>query len=116
MRMWNVYPGFMCRQHLLGEHREIHTIVGMIKKRRRISGTKYISNGLIAVHQLPMRHTELEQEMIHRNYNHQSPFPNLLLWREGCIDSNKNIIELMNRCPECRKRIIKYYKEYDISP
>lgn len=117
MRMWNIYPGFMCRQHLLGEHREIHTIIGMMQKGRKISGTKYITNGLIEIHSLDARHQELIREMLSRGYHHNSPFPHdLVLWREGNIDPDKNILELMDRCPECRKRIISYYQKYDIVP
>lgn len=32
MRMWMVPPELMCRQHLLGEHVELHMFVGAINK------------------------------------------------------------------------------------
>ncbi len=33
MRTWMVPPQIMCRQHLLGEHNEIHKFVGAVTKR-----------------------------------------------------------------------------------
>ena len=32
MRMWMVDPQIMCRQHLLGEHTEMHMFVGTLKR------------------------------------------------------------------------------------
>ena len=38
MRMWMVDPKKMCRKHLLGEHVEIHMMVGTLLKGRSIDG------------------------------------------------------------------------------
>ena len=45
VRMWNVSPDVMCRQHLLGEHVEMHMVVGSINRGKSITG--YTSNGLL---------------------------------------------------------------------
>ena len=38
MRMWMVPPSKMCRQHLLGEHVEIHMLVGTMRKGKSMQG------------------------------------------------------------------------------
>lgn len=100
-----VDPKLMCRQHLLGEAREMHTLVGTILHGKRLSGTKYITAGLVEVHNIKNRHTELALEMVRRGYNHKSPLLEFQDWTEGSVDSSANLAELSRRCPECRKRI-----------
>lgn len=73
MRMWMVDPKLQCRQHLLGEARECHALVGMINHGKRLSGTKYITTGLVEVHNIRARHDELAEEMTRRGYHHKSP-------------------------------------------
>lgn len=34
MRVWDIPPGFLCRKHLLGEHREIHSVFTVIDQDR----------------------------------------------------------------------------------
>ena len=106
MRMWNVDPKLMCRNHLLGEAREMHALVGMILHGKKLSGTKYITQGLVEVHNIRIRHDVLALEMLKRNYRHMSPLPDVILWTEGCVDSEQSLKELIKRCPECRKRIL----------
>lgn len=38
MRMWMLPPETMCRKHLLGEHVELHMLLGTMKRGRRIDG------------------------------------------------------------------------------
>ena len=45
MRQWFVNPKLMCRQHLLGEHCEIHMFIGSMKKQINMNG--YISKDLL---------------------------------------------------------------------
>lgn len=107
MRMWLVDSKIMCRQHLLGEHRELHAFVGTIKKKRNVFG--YIRNNLLDVELLSTRHEELVMEMNRRLYNHHSPLPKI---EEELIedikfykvDREKAKSDLLSRCPECRKR------------
>jgi len=100
-----VDPRLECFRHLNAEHRECHTLVGTILHGKRLSGTKYITTGLVEVHNIRIRHDELAQEMARRSYNHKSPLPEFKSWHEGHVDSEANLIELARRCPECRKRI-----------
>ncbi len=71
MRMWMIDPKLMCRKHLLGEHRELHALVGILKKGTGIQG--YLDNNLIETHNIVNRHEELVKEMTNRGYSHKSP-------------------------------------------
>ncbi len=104
MRMWMVDPKILCRQHLLGEHQETHSLVGCIRKGTSLKG--YVKKGLVEVHNLKERHHQLSQEMIDRGYNHQSPLPEFKDYYCGEVNSKENIHELKRRCPECQKRIM----------
>jgi Pyrimidine dimer DNA glycosylase len=103
MRMWLVSPKLMCRQHLLGEHVEIHMLVGTIKRNKSVQG--YVDNGLIDTSLIQSRHDELVKEMVSRGYNHKSE----LLYEDklhiGTVDSSHSLAELARRCPNCRERI-----------
>jgi hypothetical protein len=74
MRVWDVNPGYLNRQSLLAEHREIHAIFSIITK-----GKKGYSRhpetlrwyGKPAV--LKKRHDLLVSEMTLRGYNHFTP-------------------------------------------
>ena len=106
MRMWNIPPALLCRQHLLGEHLEMHMFAGAINKGQNLSG--YVRKGLVEIHSIKIRHAALVFEMIKRGYRHQSPLP---LFKEsftGNINVFGNLIELSRRCKECEKRIVNY--------
>jgi hypothetical protein len=68
MRMWMVEPKIMCKNHLLGEHAEIHMFVWNIARNRSVNG--YITKGLLETHNLCSRHEELAQELTKRGYHH----------------------------------------------
>jgi len=57
------------------------------------------------------RHDELAVEMIRRGYNHHSPFeqPDISYLNDSerlaNVDIYVSIADLLNRCPECSKRI-----------
>lgn len=99
-RMWMVNPKIMCRKHLLGEHKEIHQLLGSIKKNRGIKG--YIENGFIEVHNVKKRHSEIVKEMIRRRYSHKSDIKNIKLFKAGKVDVKKSISDLRKRCKECK--------------
>ena len=106
MRMWLVNPKVMCRQHLLGEHCEMHMFLGCMAKGKNLKG--YISKGLLEPTKLFERHTDLYREMERRGYKHDSQMYYPLTWRYsdfgiGKIDVEKNLIELSNRCENCKK-------------
>ena len=102
--MWGVPAKHLCRQHLLGEHLEMHMFVGTIKKGISING--YIKKGLVNPNKITQRHEELVDEMVKRGYNHYSPieFDSSGL-STGMIAVGKNKKELIKRCHECKKRM-----------
>jgi len=79
MRVWDISPKKLCRNHLLGEHRELHAIWSVI-----IKGKKGYSNhpetlrwkGKLRA--LYLRHSKLVKEMKTRGYNHYSSLPSKL--------------------------------------
>jgi len=110
MRMWKADPSIMCRQHLLGEHVEMHMFAGTF--RRNISFKGYMKNGLIDTNMVEERHDDLVAEMIKRGYNHNSPIDSTLC--EGIANKYKyedyeyseadNLKELLRRCVNCSSR------------
>ena len=102
-----VNPRIMCRQHLLGEHAEIHMFIGTINRKKSVKG--YLQKGLLEVHNLFSRHNELVEEMKRRGYRHRSEIEEE--WktaiRAGFIDRKRNLEELVNRCSECKKRYLE---------
>lgn len=103
-----VNPKIMCRQHLLGEHLEIHMFTGTIKRGKSVKG--YLEKGLLEVHNLYYRHEELVKEMKQRNYNHYSEIDEKwkFVKRIGIINKDKNLNELIYRCPKCQKRYLNF--------
>lgn len=109
MRMWMVNPRMLCKQHLMGEHVELHMAIGSLKRGHSVDG--FIEGGLMNVNIIYDRHTELVKEMLFRGYNHQSPIhPDEKVMIDeyedarSCIDIDENIIDLITRCPHCKKR------------
>jgi len=102
MRMWMVEPTILCRQHLLGEHLELHMFTGVINKGNNLHG--YINNNLCDPSSIIRRHDALVEEMQKRGYSHRSP---LQLKKEPvCTPINMEAAKkaLLARCPECNRR------------
>lgn len=108
MRMWMTDPRIQCKDHLLGEHLEMHMFVGTLRRFTDVSG--YLRNNLLEPLSLRARHDELVVEMERRGYNHKSPlkdFPLEHLTEERIqtqIDRLASFEELINRCPKCAER------------
>lgn len=106
MRMWEVNCQYLCNQHLLGEHLEMHMFAGAIRKGTSIKG--YLQKGLVNPRMITKRHNELAKEMRNRGMKHQSP---LKLSRknlpEGSVDKQVSLMTLIERCSNCKKRINK---------
>ena len=100
MRMWMVDPSLMCRRHLLGEHVEIHMLVGTLLRNKSIAG--FVENNLIEVHSIRARHSELVREMDRRGMTHRSPLPKFRSRKLGKVDPRTNLAELARRCKDCR--------------
>lgn len=99
MRIWDIHPGYLNRQSLLGEHRELHGIVSII-----LNGKKGYSKHPETVRWLDchwalrMRHQLLATEMKLRGYTDRSPVdlseaPNC--WPPEFIDSPFQQIQII---------------------
>lgn len=105
MRMWQVNPEFMCNQHLLGEHLEMHMYVGQIKRKIGLKG--YADNNLLETKGIRLRHDELVVEMGLRGMNHKSPLadydlsylPDSII--DATVDREASLAELISRCEKC---------------
>ena len=74
MRIWDILPNKLCKNHLLGEHRELHAIWVVIteKKKGYFMHPETIRwKGKLKA--LYIRHEELVKEMNRRGYMHKSP-------------------------------------------
>lgn len=74
MRVWDVSPGFLNDQSLLGEHRELHGIVSIIRNNkkgysRHPETLRWVGFGWA----LRQRHRLLSAEMALRNFKDQTP-------------------------------------------
>lgn len=106
MRMWMIDPKLLCRNHLLGEHRELHMLAGSVNKRLTLRG--FVKNGLVELDKIGKRHEQLVRELHRRGYNHQSPLsqPKLTYYNNtGKVDEFKSKLDLIDRCSECREKI-----------
>ncbi len=76
VRIWCVPVSELDRQHLLGEHAELHCIVGALQgKYRAYSRHPETLRFKDHIEQLYFRHGEQVCEMRKRGYKHNSPLP-----------------------------------------
>jgi len=74
MRIWDIEPGRLCRNHLLGEHRELHCIwVVLTQGKKGYSRHPETLRWRGRLKALYLRHTALVTEMEYRGYKHKSP-------------------------------------------
>jgi hypothetical protein len=74
MRIWDIPPEKLCRNHLLGEHRELHAIWSiLIHEKKGYAHHPETERWRGKQKALFLRHEALVNEMIHRGYHHQSP-------------------------------------------
>lgn len=74
MRIWDLLPSLLCRQHLLGEHRELHALWVILKENKK--GYAHHPETLRWKGKLPAllkRHDALVLEMEKRGYRHATP-------------------------------------------
>jgi hypothetical protein len=105
VRIWDLPPKILCRQHLLGEHRELHAIWAVItKKKIGYSRHPETLRWIGKLHALYNRHELLVKEMMLRGYNHHSPLDKRAVKGASIqkifIDSPKKQRELL-RNKEC---------------
>jgi len=100
MRIWDIAPHKLCRQHLLGEHRELHAIWSILTKNKKGYAnhpeTKRWRGKLKALYS---RHGLLVKEMSKRGYQHHSPLARALATGDGAqheqVDSYKKQMQIL---------------------
>lgn len=102
MRMWLVNPEILCRNHLLGEHLEMHMFKGAIENNKNLDGYE---KGLLIRGFIKKRHDALVKEMLNRGFNHKTPMKRFSEGKGGFISEKNSIKELSKRCRICRKNI-----------
>ncbi len=74
MRIWDLPPEALCRQHLLGEHQELHGLwVILTQGKKGFSRHPETLRWQGKLKALFLRHERLVQEMRRRGYVHSSP-------------------------------------------
>lgn len=74
MRIWDIPVERLCRNHLLGEHRELHAIWSVIvDDRKGYSKHPEVLRWQGRLGALWLRHEQQKDEMLRRGYSHLSP-------------------------------------------
>lgn len=101
MRIWDISPGYLNSQSLLGEHRELHGLVSIIRNNKKGYSShpetlRWIGYGWA----LKQRHKLLVAEMKLRGYVDKTPVllrSNPKVWPECYIDSPANQITILKK-------------------
>jgi len=75
MRIWDINPKYLCRKHLLAEHRELHGLWNILTKHKGKGGYSRHPETLRWVGKqkaLYLRHEALVKEFSHRGYKHHT--------------------------------------------
>jgi len=108
MRIWDIPPEKMCRQHLLGEHRELHALWSIITNNKKAYAhhpeTMRWRGKLKALY---LRHEALVHEMTERGYKHHTPLDPALATgkavQDEFVDSYEEQVRLLKeRGCDCR--------------
>jgi hypothetical protein len=108
MRIWDIPADRLCRQYLLGEHREVHAIwVVWTQGIKRHFNNPEIKRWQGKLKALYDRHEEEVEEMIKRGYQHHSPLDPTQASGIGVQDElvytiDEQITTLKRRGCECR--------------
>jgi len=87
MRIWDIAPEYLCKQHLLGEHRELHAIWTVITENKSgYSKHPETLRWVDALAALYARHEAEVSEMKKRGYRHHSPLDRGLATGKGVQD------------------------------
>ena len=78
MRVWDIHPGYLSRQSLLGQHVEIHAIFSVITGGKEgYSHHPETIRWRHNLHGLRLAHDLTVREMALRGYGHRSPLPDV---------------------------------------
>ncbi|MDT8274240.1 MAG: DUF1722 domain-containing protein, partial [Desulfomonilia bacterium] len=90
MRVWDIHPGYLNRESLLGEHREVHALFSIVSRGKRgYAHHPEMLRWKDHLGALRTRHETLVAEMTLRGYRHLSPLPRggETIWPPGYIDA-----------------------------
>ena len=108
MRIWDIPPEKLCRQHLLGEHRELHAIWSiLVNNKKGYSNHPETLRWKGKLKALYLRHEKLVKEMEIRGFNHKSPIDKKIskgsnMQKEHVDSIEKQIKILKNKNCECK--------------
>jgi len=105
--MWSVPPEYLCDDHLLGEHKEMHQEGGTLLNHPHGEAVVmgHAKLGQVDTELLERRHEALVMEMERRGMDHSSPWEYDIDDSLGFTDPYANFAELYNRCDDCAARI-----------
>lgn len=108
MRIWDIEPKYLCRQHLLGEHRELHALWTVISENKKgYAKHPETLRWVGKLHALYLRHEMLVTEMEKRGYHHKTPLPKEFAKGKNIQDEFVHTVEeqreiLKNKHCECK--------------
>ena len=102
LRIWDIAPSKLCREHLLGEHRELHAIWTIItEKKKGYSMHPETIRWRGKLNAMYLRHEELAKEMNDRGYHHKSPLDKRKatgkLKQDNFVDTPSTQIQILKR-------------------
>jgi len=79
MRIWDISPERLCRNHLLGEHSELHAVWSILTQDKRgYANHPEVLRWKGKLKALYLKHDEIVEEMRRRGYQHKSPLDSAL--------------------------------------
>jgi hypothetical protein len=100
VRIWDIEPEYLCRKHLLAEHRELHGLWNILTIHAGKGGYSRHPETLRWVGKLKAlynRHENLVEEFLSRGYQHRSPLDKVFAKGKGFQDV------FINTLPEQKK-------------
>ena len=106
MRIWDIPVSRLCRNHLLGEHAELHAIWSIINNNLKgFSNHPEVMRWRGKLAALYKRHEQQVKEMQKRGYKHNSPLDKKLA--TGKAEQSKKIDTIKEQIKILRKRKCK---------
>jgi hypothetical protein len=122
MRIWDIPVEYLCRQHLLGEHGELHALWNILTTGKggyqHHPETLRWKNSLLWLY---IRHCQQVEEMKRRGWNHKSPIPRSQFFSEKptpllhTLEQQREI--LRGKGCDCKiddPDLLEYIKEWEI--
>jgi len=103
MRVWDLPPEMLCRNHLLGEHSELHGIWTILTQGRQGGYANHpeVLRWKGKLRALFLKHEEIVDEMARRGYRHNSPLDAELATgadqQDTLVDSYEDQVKILRR-------------------